>query len=246
MRPSISDIKCSAGVRILPCRDIRIRPCREYRRPRRFPPCDETGSPGSTRRDRAKWFRRSRTKRPDPSAQMYDFFDSASVLKRWELLMRGNRFALIGCVVIVALSGGPARSESAKERIDRLERELNALKSRVSTLASQPGPKGEAGPAGAQGEAGEKGPKGDAGPRGEAGPPGPQGPVGEAGPPGPQGSAGDAGPPGPQGPAGEAGPQGPQGPAGDAGPPGPQGSAGDAGPPGPQGPAGEAGPSASR
>jgi hypothetical protein len=102
----------------------------------------------------------------------------------------------VGGIALVAFSG-TAGAESTKQRMDRLEQELNSLKSSLSNIASQPAPKGEAGPPGSQGETGPMGPQGEVGPPGPIGPEGPQGPKGDAGPrgePGPAAAIGDGGP----------------------------------------------------
>ena len=87
-----------------------------------------------------------------------------------------------------------------------------ATKGYVDTsIANNPGPKGDTGPAG---------PQGPQGPAGPAGPTGPTGPKGDTGPQGPKGATGSTGPQGPAGPTGATGPKGntgATGPKGDSG-----------------------------
>ena len=91
-----------------------------------------------------------------------------------------------------------------------------ATKGYVDTsIANNPGPKGDTGPAGPQGPQGPAGPAGPTGPTGPKGDTGPQGPKGATGSTGPQGPAGPTGATGPKGNTGATGPQGPAGPAPD-------------------------------
>jgi hypothetical protein len=123
--------------------------------------------------------------------------------------MLRNRIAFAVCGMALVFFAGTARSESTKQRIDRLERELNALKTDLANIASpQPGPQGEPGPVGPLGAPGLKGESGALGPQGEVGPPGPPGPEG---PPGPKGDSGPQGEPGPSGILSESSPGPPPG-----------------------------------
>lgn len=149
--------------------------------------------------------------------------------------------------------------------IDRVDKELNNLRTRIDQTQDlweeygpqgpqgEPGPQGpqgdqgpqgyqgDQGPQGYQGVQGEKGDQGDQGDQGEVGPQGVQGAQGYQGQMGAQGELGAQGATGSQGPQGVAGSEGPQGDQGEPGPQGYQGYQGSVGSQGPQGAQGEPG-----
>jgi hypothetical protein len=133
------------------------------------------------------------------------------------------------------------RKNHSGSTIQKLQAQINQLKTQLQNIQRTLGPKGPAGlagPAGAAGPAGPAGAVGPAGPAGAVGPAGPAGPAGAVGLAGSAGAVGPAGPAGAVGPAGPAGAVGPAGPAGPAGPVGPTGATGATGATGPTGPVG--------
>lgn len=192
------------------------------------------------------------------------------MVPRWVLPILYAAVAVAGLVFVLYVATRlvvlDSQAETASERLDRAERDREALASANAAqdealaeanqalrgvgkapivvpespdVDGTAGPRGLPGATGATGATGPRGPRGVDGPAGKAGEPGLPGPTGDVGPAGVRGEPGAAGRDGKDGAAGE---RGPEGPAGEKGEPGRDGTDGNDGAPGPQGPEGPAGP----